>query len=74
MVQGDFVPRRIELQIDPGALLKAGPVDDLVDRARVLVVAAATMGDLYLALADGAMNAGVGKFPTARKSPSAVLA
>jgi 4-hydroxy-3-methylbut-2-enyl diphosphate reductase IspH len=33
-----------------------------------------TVGDLYLALADGAMQAGLGKFPTASKPLSVVLA
>jgi hypothetical protein len=32
-----------------------------------------TIGDLYLALADGAMQAGLGKFPTANKPLSVVL-
>ena len=36
--------------------------------------ATGTIGDLYLALADGAMQAGLGKFPTAAKPLSAVLA
>jgi hypothetical protein len=33
-----------------------------------------TIGDLYLTLADEVLNAGLGKFPTATRKLSAVLA
>jgi hypothetical protein len=33
-----------------------------------------TFGDLYLTLADEVMNAGLGKFPTATKKLSGILA
>ncbi|MDX8483058.1 hypothetical protein RFN28_32075 [Mesorhizobium sp. VK24D] len=48
MVERDPVPRGIELQVDAGALLKAGAVDYSIDRARIVVVAVVAMDDLLV--------------------------
>jgi hypothetical protein len=53
------------------ALLVAGHAGHLATGMHSKVTG--TIGDLYLALADGAMRAGIGKFPTATKPLSAAL-
>ena len=54
------------------ALLVAGGIPRLATGTHTRITG--TVGDLYLTLADEVMQAGLGKFPTATKKLSALLA
>jgi hypothetical protein len=57
---------------DGHALVIAGHVGNMATGRHSIVPG--TVGDLYLTLADDVLNAGIGKFPTANKKLTALLA